>query len=468
MSTEVVKSLSIDNLVNQRESVRLSLERAKDALDQADLIVHAISDAYAGNRLGHRGVAALLMKRDAHLFEFNVESAMKSFDAQAWHHLLHASGMRSLMDAKAREAWDKQIQDCDVPELTKATIESTFAAMHNQRGEMFERGVIACFKGLAWDYKTNLPVRFGKRIVLTYMVGYHSTKTDHLDDLMRVMCILDGKPEPDHRNGISALLSNAGLSRYSSPTAGKCENDYVKIKTFKNGNGHIEFKRPDLVERMNKIIAAHFPGALPRPAGTPVHGMPGTGDLRPEDFDDCPLDHFPTPADLAAQMADRAGICPGMAVLEPSAGDGNLAFAAMDRGAKVHCFELDQARALALREKGLGLTACSDFLRESPDDTPTGYQAILMNPPFSKRRDTMHVLHAYKFLRPGGTLVAVMSGGAKFRDDNLGRQLHALVDGCNGRFESLPDGTFKEAGTDVRTVLLTMRKPIGSEWAHAA
>jgi len=39
----------------------------------------------------------------------------------------------------------------------------------------------------------------------------------------------------------------------------------MDIRTFKNGNGHATFTRPDLVERMNLIIAKHYPGALPAP-----------------------------------------------------------------------------------------------------------------------------------------------------------------------------------------------------------
>ena len=41
------------------------------------------------------------------------------------------------------------------------------------------------------------------------------------------------------------------------------ENDYIHLTWFKNGNGHITFKRVDLVDHLNRIIAKHFPGALP-------------------------------------------------------------------------------------------------------------------------------------------------------------------------------------------------------------
>ena len=43
------------------------------------------------------------------------------------------------------------------------------------------------------------------------------------------------------------------------------ENDYVSIRLFKNQNGHVTFTRPDLVTRLNRIVATHDPDALPAP-----------------------------------------------------------------------------------------------------------------------------------------------------------------------------------------------------------
>ena len=185
-------------------------------------------------------------------------------DTAAWQYLMHESGLRSLMDASAREKWDKAIAEGDIPELTEANVRATFKMLHDSRGEMFERGVVACFKALAWCYKTNLPQKFGKRIVVTYLNSSYSRKHDAIDDLLRVMHVLDGKPEPDHRGGFRSMLCAANLDGYIMK-AGQCENEYVCVRTFKNGNGHVTFKRLDLVETMNRIIAKHYPGALPEP-----------------------------------------------------------------------------------------------------------------------------------------------------------------------------------------------------------
>ena len=137
--------------------------------------------------------------------------------------------------------------------------------LHDSRAEMFERGVLACFKSLSWCYKTNLPQKFGKRIVMASLTGFHNyQRCNELDDLVRVMSVLDEKPEPDFRGGTSAALTAAGLNGWPA-RPGVVETDYLSIRTFKNHNGHITFKRPYLVEKMNLIIAKHYPGALPAP-----------------------------------------------------------------------------------------------------------------------------------------------------------------------------------------------------------
>lgn len=270
---DLVKSVSIANLVNQRTAVVEKIAAAVALIREASELAAAahvgmprieVSTGY-GNR-GHIVADAHVgARRDGSTWEYKAaEDVTKvirlGVDCAAWQYLMHESGMRTLMDATARAKWDKSISDGEIPELTEPNIRSTFGMLHDSRGEIFERGVIACFKALAWCYKTNLPQKFGKRIVMTYLTGGYSghEKCNQLDDLIRVLSILDGKPEPDHRQGVGSLIG------YGTKVQ-RVENDWLIIKTFKNGNGHIEFKRLDLIDKMNLIIAKHYPGALPAP-----------------------------------------------------------------------------------------------------------------------------------------------------------------------------------------------------------
>lgn len=287
----LVPSVSVANMVNQRAAVVDRMRQAFALIQEAADIAEAahvgmprvtLSNDYGRHASGVH-VAAARLKTDSRGRVWNQDASPQDdlervlrlgIDCSAWQYLMHESGLRSFMDSKARETWDKSIAEGDVPEFTEANVRSTFTMLHDARGEMFERGVIACFKGLAWCYKTNLPQKFGKRIVLRFarhqILGgrFGSTtlgspsldRCNVLDDLSRVFHVLDGKPEPDIRRGWYGRLSDCRTT--TDPDA---EDDYMRIRSFKNGNGHATFKRPELVDRMNLIIAKHYPGALPAP-----------------------------------------------------------------------------------------------------------------------------------------------------------------------------------------------------------
>lgn len=164
---------------------------------------------------------------------------------------------------------------------------------------------------------------------------------------------------------------------------------------------------------------------------------------------------FPTPAALAARVVEAADIQPGHRVLEPSAGTGALLAAVPV--ADVVCVEISQSLADALRRIATDVH-CADFLSLTPDNIGT-FDRVIMNPPFTKQADIRHVIHAAKFLKPGGRLVAIMSAGVTFRTSELSREFHQLVCDRRGTIVDLPEGSFAEAGTAVRAVLVTLDAP---------
>jgi len=179
---------------------------------------------------------------------------------------------------------------------------------------------------------------------------------------------------------------------------------------------------------------------------------------------------FETPEHLAEAMVERAGVKLHHQVLEPSAGRGRIALQARLSGAFVHCVEIQPEHAKYLRET-LGFTNVheADFLTLWSDSGHKhfgpyvaqngGFDRIVMNPPFAGQVDIDHVLHAYGMLRPGGTLVSVMAAGVAFRENAKTRGFREFVSECRGgSIEPLPDGTFEESGTGVRTVLVTLHR----------
>lgn len=165
------------------------------------------------------------------------------------------------------------------------------------------------------------------------------------------------------------------------------------------------------------------------------------------------FEFFPTPAVVAEQVLELAAIDVGMRVLEPSAGRGALVDA-LNGLVAVDCIEMMPANAEHLRGLGwLNAVNEADFLTVEPNPI---YDRVVMNPPFSRQADIKHVQHALKFLKPDGRLVAIMSAGVEFRQDKLATGFRALVEERGGEIERLPEGSFKDSGTGVNTVLVTI------------
>lgn len=168
---------------------------------------------------------------------------------------------------------------------------------------------------------------------------------------------------------------------------------------------------------------------------------------------------FPTPPPLAARMVAEAALEPGMTVLEPSAGTGNLLRALREAfrpglgGSFVRtAVEINYDLCERLRGAEPGATVRqADFL--ACDDLGT-FDRIVMNPPFDRGADMKHILHAMHLLAPGGRLVALCAAGPrqweKFCD---------MIGPRGGSWERLPDGTFAEAGANVAVALIVYNAP---------
>lgn len=165
---------------------------------------------------------------------------------------------------------------------------------------------------------------------------------------------------------------------------------------------------------------------------------------------------FPTPRPLIDRMLDTADIQPGMKVLEPSAGKGDILDAIKERhpDADTHAVEQNHTLRDLLTAKGHNLVG---------DDAMTHkgeYDRIVMNPPFENGQDQQHVKKAYESLKPGGKLVAVVGAGV---GNDRAKPFRDWLEANGGSIEDLPEGSF--AGNDafrqtgVNTKLVTIEKP---------
>ena len=263
--TDVICSTSIHHILAVRKSTLL----------QIDTLIRQLAEISAMTEsIGGKTAPDWAMKQDfccgCWLME-KPETAMKAItrnlDREIWRDLMQRSGMLSLMDAQARDTWYRSLEYDNFPEISEANILSTFKQLHQNKDEVFERGVINVFRGLSWNYKTNSPCKFGNKIIVNNLVrwdwwGFHlnsGQQADRLADLERMLYLFSGKPIPDNRENITIHLDD-----HIQSVQGKedYEDEMFSIRYFKKGSAHITFRKPELVDRLNDIIAKHYPDML--------------------------------------------------------------------------------------------------------------------------------------------------------------------------------------------------------------
>ncbi|EBJ5133431.1 DUF4942 domain-containing protein, partial [Salmonella enterica] len=210
--TDVICSTSIERIVTGRNV----------ALEQIEVLMQQLGDVSTLTRsIGGKTALDWAMKQDFRCGcwlmekrEMAMKAITRNIDREIWRDLMKKSGMLSLMDAQARDQWYRNLEGNDIPTISEANILSTFEQLHQSKGEVFERGVINVFKGLSWDYKSNSPCKFGRKIIVTGLVKYDrwgfglnwGWQRDRLADLERMLMLLDGKSVPDNRADVTRRL----------------------------------------------------------------------------------------------------------------------------------------------------------------------------------------------------------------------------------------------------------------------
>lgn len=264
--TEVVKSVSISALCGRRDvmlaefgNLLKQIQRLDELGTQEGIHLGRFESWFCDER--SRADLAVRSKDP-------IEFIRKRIDRSGWQLLMQESGLTTYMDAKARQEWREGLEK-DVPPLTIENVESTFWRLHECRLDLRDRGIIELFRRLSWNYKTHLPQKLTHKLILEYVVSIwsggfsmgYADRSDQINDLDRVLRLLDGKPELDYRDSVADQMRRAVNDRANRTQT--LETEYLDLKWFKKGTCHVLIKRRDLVDQLNDIIAKHYPDALP-------------------------------------------------------------------------------------------------------------------------------------------------------------------------------------------------------------
>tara|TARA_R110001592_G_scaffold182549_1_gene425859 strand:+ start:14661 stop:16475 length:1815 start_codon:yes stop_codon:yes gene_type:complete len=164
--------------------------------------------------------------------------------------------------------------------------------------------------------------------------------------------------------------------------------------------------------------------------------------------------YFPTHENVTSRMLELANISEENTIADTSAGSGHILEAVKKSFPNIlaDAYEINHELSEILEGKGFAVEHC-DFLTVEPS---AKYDRILINPPFEKLADIDHVIHSFKFLKPGGKLIAVMSPGPFFRMDKKSKSFRNWLGELDGYYEDLPENSFKQSGTNVSTKLIVI------------
>lgn len=263
--TDIICSTSIERIVTGRNAALAQIEALICQFDDISTLTRSLGGKTAldwAMKQDFRCGCWLMEKR-----ETAMKTITRNIDRGIWRDLMKKSGMLSLMDAQARDQWYNSLEKDDIPSISEDNILNTFKQLHLNKGDVFERGVINVFKSLSWDFKSNSPCKFGRKIIVAGLVkcdrwGFGLNwgwQRDRLADLERMLMLLDGQPVPDNRADVTRRL---GDHIHDNRHSTQYEDEMFAIKYFQKGTAHVTFKRPELVDKLNDIIARHYQGTL--------------------------------------------------------------------------------------------------------------------------------------------------------------------------------------------------------------
>ena len=176
---------------------------------------------------------------------------------QVWDGLADRLGVRQMMSVARRERFDREIREADPPEITVESVREIAEGYREALPEMLAEAVEEVFDWLrppGSEYETNTEYEIGKRAILNWACEkwihtyhLHERTEARMVALENVLSALDGKGQVN-----KSYRSQVSLALQQEPS-GRVETKYLKVRCFKKGTVHLEFKRMDLVAKLNQL-----------------------------------------------------------------------------------------------------------------------------------------------------------------------------------------------------------------------
>jgi len=236
-------------------------DKIADMVDAVNNSIQAAKDVFEATERFDRHIQHIKGKSAYSRFGINrwdkMERLEKKINAEGWRYLLER--FEPFMSGSELQKWENDIAKGDVPEFTHKAAMETMRSFIERTPENVTARIQECFEAIKpkWktEYKTNQKNQFkiSKKHIVTYAVGswgnnltVYGEKFFHSIDL--AFNLLDGRGVPKYPNDLGTVLRTA-----IHESKDVLETEYFKFKVYGNGNIHVEFKRMDLVDSLNRI-----------------------------------------------------------------------------------------------------------------------------------------------------------------------------------------------------------------------
>lgn len=260
-TTDVIPSVAIDRIIAQRnEGIALFMQAMECPATARKILLDASGDIFL---YGFEDCVTDSVRRIDKPEEAK-RNITRLADRKIWERLMTDTGMYTFMSSCQRDEWNSQLMSDTCPEITTDNVLATFRHLNACKMQTFEQGLIDVYRKLSWDYRTNNPCRLGKKIIIENLlyrwsngrVTLDCSGREALDDwYVRFICW----------RGATFLTSGTASGRSmvnfgNGDNVGKLlEGEYFTVRGYQKGTVHIVFNRSDLVEKLNDIIARHYP-----------------------------------------------------------------------------------------------------------------------------------------------------------------------------------------------------------------
>jgi len=221
------------------------------------------AEARLNTTLGVEGYDRIRVRNPCARWSADFEDAkpfLEAFKRDVWRVIVDRLEIRRAMSIAASKALDDQLEKGELPDVSEGAVHAFVASSFGRLEELSREAVVEVFELLrprCSKLKTNTQFEIGRRVVLHSMVerqwngkGFrlnHYRRTADLRALENVFSMLagDGVINDRHRSELEDAIVVA--------PDGRGETRYFKFRACINGNLHLEFKRRDLVGRLNRI-----------------------------------------------------------------------------------------------------------------------------------------------------------------------------------------------------------------------